>query len=119
MHAGCGALCIRMRERAYNCLPSAYFRDGAHEPYSTNDCQYSPATRRKLKLETAYHPQREISRMRANPTCVRKPHDNKAQIRIQYKLHSKNHRENESAEERKFCPPFNIVDVMLYVNYLW
>jgi hypothetical protein len=32
-------------------------------------CQIA-VTRRKLKLETAYHPQREISRMRANPACA-------------------------------------------------
>jgi hypothetical protein len=28
------------------------------------------ATRRKLKLETAYNPQRQILRMRANPACM-------------------------------------------------
>jgi hypothetical protein len=44
--------------------------DGAHAPYCTDDCQLRHAPRRKLKLETAYHPQREISRMRANPACV-------------------------------------------------
>jgi hypothetical protein len=37
-----------------------------HAPYLTSDCQYCHAKRRKLKLETAYHPQREILRMRAN-----------------------------------------------------
>jgi hypothetical protein len=48
---------IRMRD--YNF--SAHFRVGTHAPYCTNDCQYCHATRRKLKLETAYHPQREIA----------------------------------------------------------
>jgi hypothetical protein len=45
---------------------------GAHALYCTNDCQNSYAIRRKLKLETAYDPQREILRMRANPACVSK-----------------------------------------------
>jgi hypothetical protein len=56
---------VHMRKRAYNC--SAHFRVGRYAPYCTNDCQYCHATRRKLKLESARHPQREISRMRA---CV-------------------------------------------------
>jgi hypothetical protein len=40
---------------------------GAHARRYCNDCQYRHTTRRKLKHETAYHPQREITCMRANP----------------------------------------------------
>jgi hypothetical protein len=58
---------IRMRERAYNF--SANFRVGQGAS-TANDYQYCHATRRKLKLETAYHPQREISRMRVIPARV-------------------------------------------------
>jgi hypothetical protein len=67
----CAVIPLRsMRERAYNF--SAHFRVGRHAPYCTrtNDFQYCHATRIKLKLETAYHPQREILRMRSNPACV-------------------------------------------------
>jgi hypothetical protein len=61
----------RMRELAYNF--SAYLEsDGTHAPYCTNDCQYCHATRRKLNLETANHPQREILRMRADLAYVSK-----------------------------------------------
>jgi hypothetical protein len=56
---------IRMRERAYN-ICAQLKSGGAHAPSCTSDCQYCHATRRKLKLETAYHPQRDISRMLAN-----------------------------------------------------
>jgi wyosine [tRNA(Phe)-imidazoG37] synthetase (radical SAM superfamily) len=59
---------IRMRERAYNF--SAHFRVGRSA--CTNDCHYCHATRRKLKLKTAYHPQREIARSRANLACESK-----------------------------------------------
>jgi hypothetical protein len=46
---------IRMRERAYNF--SAHLRVGrGARGYFTNDRQYCHATRRKLKLKTAYHP---------------------------------------------------------------
>jgi wyosine [tRNA(Phe)-imidazoG37] synthetase (radical SAM superfamily) len=49
---------ICMRERAYNF--SAHLElDKAHSPYCTKACQYCHAARGKLKLETAYHPQRE------------------------------------------------------------
>jgi wyosine [tRNA(Phe)-imidazoG37] synthetase (radical SAM superfamily) len=63
---------ICMLERAYNF--SAHFKaDGAHAPQCTNDCLYCHTTRRKLKLQTAYDPQREILRMRAKSACVIKP----------------------------------------------
>jgi hypothetical protein len=62
---------IRMLECAYNFVPSLE-SDGAHTPYCTNDCLYRHAIRRKLKLETAYDPQRETLRMRASPVCVSK-----------------------------------------------
>jgi hypothetical protein len=53
---------IRMRERRTTAVPILE-SGGAYAPYCTNDCQYCHATRRKLKLETAYHPQREISHL--------------------------------------------------------
>jgi hypothetical protein len=53
-------------------LQSPLESGGVHALYCTNDCQYSHATRRKLKLKTANHPQREISRMLGNPACVSK-----------------------------------------------
>jgi hypothetical protein len=62
-----------MRERTYN-LPILE-SGGAHAPYCTNDCQYCHTNRRKLKLEIAYHPQREISRMQVNPVCVATKND--------------------------------------------
>jgi hypothetical protein len=73
---------IRMRERAYNFR--AHFRVGRGIPYCTNYCQYYHATRRKLKLETAYHPQREIPRMRANSAWAN-PHDTKNTLRARAK----------------------------------
>jgi hypothetical protein len=45
--------------------------DGAHAPFCTSntvDCQYCHATLRKMKLETAYHLQREITR---TPVCTK------------------------------------------------
>jgi hypothetical protein len=54
---------IRMRERAYNFC--AHFSVVGHAPFCTDNCQYRHATRRKMNLETAYDPQREILRMRA------------------------------------------------------
>jgi hypothetical protein len=60
---------IRMRERAYNFI--AHFRVGRGvRTDCTNDCQYCHPTCRKLKLKNVYDPQREISRMWANPACV-------------------------------------------------
>jgi hypothetical protein len=59
---------VHMRESAYNF--SAHFRLGWDVPCCNNYIEYCHATRRKLKLETAYYPQREISRMRASPACV-------------------------------------------------
>jgi hypothetical protein len=58
--------CVSMPTTSVSILES----DGAHAPNCTNDCQYCHATRRKLKLETVYHLQREISRMRAKSACV-------------------------------------------------
>jgi hypothetical protein len=80
MHARCGgALCgalTRCGESACVSVPSTSVHilesGGAHALYCTKDCQYCLATRRKLKLETAYHPQREILRMQANAACVTK-----------------------------------------------
>jgi hypothetical protein len=60
---------IRMRDRAYKF--SAHFRvERGARTYCTNDCQHCHATRRKLTLETAHNPQREISHMRTIPACV-------------------------------------------------
>jgi hypothetical protein len=60
----CGAsTCVSVPTASMSILES----NGTHAPYSTNDCLYSNATRRKLKLETVCDPQREILRMRANP----------------------------------------------------
>jgi hypothetical protein len=51
---------IRKRERAHNF--SAHFRVGRSAcTIRAEYCQYCHATCRKLKLETAYHPQRAIS----------------------------------------------------------
>jgi hypothetical protein len=56
---------IRMREHAYN-FSAHLVSDLAHAPYCTTDCLHCHATRRKLKLKTAYDPQREILRMRTS-----------------------------------------------------
>jgi hypothetical protein len=68
--AGCcaGRACVCVPTTSIPILESGE----AHAPYCNHDCQCCHATRRKLKLETAYDTQREISRMRANPACVSK-----------------------------------------------
>jgi hypothetical protein len=61
---------IRMRERVYNF--SVYFGVGRTHRILLTIVYTVMHTLRKLKHETAYDPQREILRMRANPTCVSK-----------------------------------------------
>jgi hypothetical protein len=77
-HAGSGALCVAFPRRGTSVCVSVpttsvliLESDVAHAPYCTNDCLYCHATRRKLKLETAYDSQREIWHMRASPACVK------------------------------------------------
>jgi sulfatase maturation enzyme AslB (radical SAM superfamily) len=66
-HCGASA-CVSVPTTSVPILESG----GAHASYCNKDCEYCHATRRKLNLETAYHAQRELSRMRANPACVSK-----------------------------------------------
>jgi hypothetical protein len=62
---------IRMLERAYNTTSVSIFEsDGAHALYCTYDCLCLYTTRRITETQTAYDPQREILRMRANTACV-------------------------------------------------
>jgi hypothetical protein len=50
---------IRMRERASTSVPILE-SGGVYAPYCAKDCQSGQATSTKMKLDTAYDPQREI-----------------------------------------------------------
>jgi hypothetical protein len=77
MHGGRGAMCGALpRCRALACLSvpttSVPFlkSDGVHAPSCSNDCLYRHTTLRITETQTAYDPQREILRMRANQVRV-------------------------------------------------